>query len=108
MVGWIPGLGNAINVSTAIALTEAIGWMAANKFAEETTKGTGTSVRDVAAHIAALEKKAQPYLQHIKSHKDPEYDELLSEISKLRNSLGDQFSSEKGRLDNLYQRLCAL
>lgn len=26
LVGWIPGFGNAINASTAIAITESIGW----------------------------------------------------------------------------------
>jgi uncharacterized protein (DUF697 family) len=34
LVGWIPGAGNAINASTAAALTEAIGW-AANAYFEE-------------------------------------------------------------------------
>ena len=28
LIGWIPGLGNAINASTAAAITEAIGWSA--------------------------------------------------------------------------------
>ena len=28
LVGWIPGLGNAINASTAAAITEGIGWAA--------------------------------------------------------------------------------
>jgi uncharacterized protein (DUF697 family) len=28
LVGWIPGFGNAINASTAGALTEAVGWAA--------------------------------------------------------------------------------
>ena len=26
LVGWIPGIGNAINASTAGAITEAVGW----------------------------------------------------------------------------------
>jgi uncharacterized protein (DUF697 family) len=34
-VGWIPGYGNAINASTAAALTEAIGWTANEYFEEE-------------------------------------------------------------------------
>ncbi len=33
LVGWIPGLGNAVNAATAGALTEAIGW-SAHKFFE--------------------------------------------------------------------------
>lgn len=28
LTGWIPGYGNAINASTAMVLTEAIGWAA--------------------------------------------------------------------------------
>lgn len=32
LVGWIPGFGNALNASTAAALTEAIGWAIANDF----------------------------------------------------------------------------
>ncbi len=28
LVGWIPGIGNAINASTAAGLTEAVGWAA--------------------------------------------------------------------------------
>jgi len=35
LVGWWPGLGNAINAATAAALTEAIGWAADAYFAEE-------------------------------------------------------------------------
>lgn len=28
LVGWIPGLGNAINAATAFAVTEGVGWAA--------------------------------------------------------------------------------
>lgn len=28
LVGWIPGIGNAINATTAASITEAIGWSA--------------------------------------------------------------------------------
>ncbi len=34
LVGWIPGYGNAINATTAFAITEAIGW-AADKILSE-------------------------------------------------------------------------
>jgi uncharacterized protein (DUF697 family) len=34
LVGWIPGIGNAINASTAAAVTEAIGWAADTYFKE--------------------------------------------------------------------------
>jgi uncharacterized protein (DUF697 family) len=32
LVGWIPGWGNAINASTAFAVTESVGWAIANGF----------------------------------------------------------------------------
>ena len=35
LVGWIPGLGNAINTATAAGLTEAVGWISAAQFYEE-------------------------------------------------------------------------
>ncbi|HEY1856961.1 hypothetical protein [Acidocella sp.] len=39
LLGWIPGLGNAINAVTAAALTEAIGWAANAYFAEQAASG---------------------------------------------------------------------
>lgn len=35
LVGWVPGWGNAINASTAAALTEAVGWAADAYFREQ-------------------------------------------------------------------------
>ena len=35
LVGWMPSIGNAINASTAFALTEAIGWAADAYFEEK-------------------------------------------------------------------------
>jgi uncharacterized protein (DUF697 family) len=35
LVGWLPGLGNVINASTAAAITEAIGWAADAFFRDE-------------------------------------------------------------------------
>ena len=32
LIGWLPGIGNAINASTAAAITEAIGWSADTYF----------------------------------------------------------------------------
>ena len=34
LVGWIPGWGNAVNATTAVAITEAIGWAADAYFAD--------------------------------------------------------------------------
>ena len=35
LVGWIPGVGNAVNAGTAAAITEAIGWALATNFARQ-------------------------------------------------------------------------
>ncbi len=34
LVGWLPGIGNAVNATTAAGLTETIGWAAAKAFDE--------------------------------------------------------------------------
>ncbi len=35
LAGWIPGIGNVINASTAAGLTETIGWIVAKEFERE-------------------------------------------------------------------------
>jgi uncharacterized protein (DUF697 family) len=35
LIGWIPGIGNVINATTAASLTEGIGWLLAEQFARE-------------------------------------------------------------------------
>jgi len=35
LIGWIPGLGNVINASTAFGVVEALGWAIANDFANK-------------------------------------------------------------------------
>ena len=35
LVGWMPGVGNAINTCTAAAITEMLGWMIAEDFSRE-------------------------------------------------------------------------
>lgn len=32
LVGWLPGVGNVLNATTAAAITEAIGWIMAKEF----------------------------------------------------------------------------
>jgi uncharacterized protein (DUF697 family) len=32
-IGWIPGIGNGVNAATAFGLTETMGWMVAEEFA---------------------------------------------------------------------------
>ena len=32
LCGWVPGIGNAVNAGTAFTITEAIGWILARQF----------------------------------------------------------------------------
>lgn len=34
LIGWIPGIGNAVNATTAAGITEALGWALAKEFDE--------------------------------------------------------------------------
>lgn len=36
LIGWIPGVGNIVNATTAASLTEALGWAIATEFDEGT------------------------------------------------------------------------
>ena len=38
LVGWIPGVGNAVNAATAVTLTETIGWLAVAHFKDQRQK----------------------------------------------------------------------
>ena len=38
LVGWIPGVGNAINAATAASLTESMGWLLAKQFEKDSKK----------------------------------------------------------------------
>ena len=62
LVGWIPGLGNAINAATAAAITEGIGWFVANQFAEEAEKQAEKAKRE-AERLAREQSEREAQLQ---------------------------------------------
>ena len=35
LIGWLPGIGNAVNAGTAAVVTETIGWLLAEDFARQ-------------------------------------------------------------------------
>ena len=49
LVGWIPGLGNAINAATAASITEALGWYVANDFAAENERKSALAAEALSA-----------------------------------------------------------
>ncbi len=98
LVGWIPGIGNAINTATAAGLTEAIGWMAVQHFYERWTqdkqKGRFEGMKDGYAEASGeyerkLRKQADEFLKQIKDVKRErdEYEKLLSEYEEYIEDL---------------------
>ena len=57
LIGWIPGIGNAVKASTAAALTEAIGWAAVRHFENlEAEKRASFNYGTYAGEVKAEEK----------------------------------------------------
>ena len=98
LVGWIPGIGNAINTATAAGITEAIGWLAVKNFydrwLEDKNKGRLDGMKD--GYTAAsgeyerkLRKQAEEFLNQKKDFikERDEYEKLLSEYEKYIDEL---------------------
>ncbi len=57
LVGWIPVLGNAINASTATAVTEALGWAVANLFSKMESNKENLTKDDIEDLLKEASKK---------------------------------------------------
>lgn len=90
LVGWIPGIGNAINTATAAGITEVIGWMAVKNFyerwIEDKNKGRYDGMKDGYAEASGeyerkLKKQAEEFINQRKDFEKErnEYEKLLSE-----------------------------
>lgn len=92
LLGWIPGVGNAVNVLTAVSLTEAIGWGAVDHFA---------TIR-----AEECEKEARRFEEFTRNYEN----ELGKIISKYENSLDKigvlvkKYVSARKECHNYYER----
>ena len=129
LFGWIPGLGNAINTATAAGLTEAIGWMAVDRFSkekfyddsidDERTDNPGTisildedtategDTSDVSEEeeYTAIKEDAQCFLNGEKTYDKnrDEYNELMEKLEPILRTL-----PEGHELKTLYDDFCDL
>lgn len=96
LVGWIPGIGNAINTATAAGITEMIGWLAAadfyNRYLQNKNTGTMAGIKmgyEVASaeFDAKFRKQAKEFLKQ----KD--------NINILAESIGDDENILEALLD---------
>ena len=101
LVGWIPGIGNAINTATAAGLTEAIGWVAVKhftklseadraKFRIEGMKAGYEAASD--EYEAKLRKQAKEFIEQKRAfgEKRDQYEKLLDEYEKYISVLDQQ------------------
>lgn len=111
LVGWIPGVGNAINTATAAAVTEAVGWMVVDNFSknayidiikqnpltkEEQDKMTDKHETDSENIEFDRERdkliaRAEEFFQGKKDKKNnkSEYNELLNDFEKILFDVSD-------------------
>lgn len=92
-VGWIPGYGNIINLTTAAALTEAMGWFVAHRLAK------GYEISDIMNDVNK-EKNTQYYnpfegrsAHNVKDDEEEEYEEY----EKVKDTAGDSIIWESDR-----------
>lgn len=99
LVGWIPGLGNAINASTAALITEAIGWIAVRRF-KEVQNGSYMDGLKVGATQASREydekfrKQAQEFIKQKNIYKE-QLDEWAELIAAYDASIADYQLKDK-------------
>lgn len=90
LVGWIPGIGNAINTATAAGITEAIGWLTVSNFyerwIEDKNKGRVEGMKDGYTEASGeyerkIRRQADEFLNQMKDVKNEhdEYEKLLNE-----------------------------
>lgn len=104
LLGWIPGVGNAINTATAAGITEAIGWLAVKNFydrwIQDMNKGRYEGMKDgyneaSAAYEEKLRKQAEEFLKQktIFMNEKEKYEQLLDEYEKYIEKLETENAS---------------
>ena len=109
LVGWIPGVGNAINTATAAGITEAIGWMAVAHFFDahqhDLARGKVDGMKEgynaaSAEYEGKLRKQAHEFIRQHEVHKDEvgryedlltEYEEYISEMENRENESESEY-----------------
>lgn len=117
LVGWIPGVGNAINATTAAGITELMGWMAVNDFhqrwIEDKNKGKLDGMK--AGYVQAssvyeqkLNEQAEKFLKQEKIFKKQkeEYDILVKDYEEYIKDLKGKVVESKTLAE--YERLKAM
>lgn len=95
LVGWIPGVGNAVNTATAAGITEAVGWMAVEHF-----KNNNTVVFSVEEESEQVSEEPEPLSEEPVMTKE-EAEAILKRNEELAEEYIDGKKSVKGNEDEL-------
>lgn len=118
IVGWIPGIGNAINTATAAGVTEVIGWIAVNNFyerwLEDKNKGRLDGMKDgyneaSGEYERKLKKQADEFLNQMKDveKEHEEYEKLLNAYEEYIKELEAKCASKEvvQEMKDIYRNL---
>lgn len=116
LVGWIPGIGNAINTATAAGLTETIGWIAVYQFNNEAIRFKEQGYKEASKEYEEkLRKQAEDFVYHKKDAEKnkEEYEELIKQFKeyiKKKEHENDSLKSDiwLDRMKRQYNSLLAL
>lgn len=116
LLGWIPGIGNAINTATAAGITEAVGWMAVSHFfslqqsdkAKYKLDGMKEGYTQASEEYEVkLRKQAKEFINQQKSFtKEKEaYEHLIFEYETYITQLEEKLRNLINKNDNTYSEL---
>ena len=119
LVGWIPGIGNAINTATAAGVTEAVGWLAVKNFAAradaETKKrsyeGMKQGTKAASTHYERkFKEQAAEFINQTRDWKKEQdaFNALIDDYEKYIVELEEKIENEKkknGNIESLLKEL---
>lgn len=82
LIGWFPGWGNALNATTAIAVTETIGWMAADHFYKIKLEEDNKIIDAVSKNDNAHGEKERELHEAVESQKEA-FEKIIKEYEDI-------------------------
>lgn len=101
LVGWVPGLGNAINSATAATLTEAIGWMSAAQFYDEWLR-EGHNPDDLPKSFS---EETEVQLEELNNSKKEYRNKLCEQADEFIKGDKDAKGADKEEFNNLLKEM---
>ena len=95
LVGWIPGVGNAVNAATAAAITEAIGWMAVDNFAKDQKAGMVSNINDETSKSCTVSVYEESCGTNVDGSEQTIAENLMSRASEFLNKKKDRKNNKE-------------